>query len=166
MATIIWEGSDFERIAKLWLEHQPRWRDGFQNDAGALGVFAFFMFGGALSPHLNESSGRWLMALFGFICLFTALAQRRVLVEAPVWLVSTMVSRLPLKVVTASDYCSPNEWREPRSIALALTDTVHGEARFGVSFRRIGVTRCYVERSMLPRVRRADWREEFDILPM
>jgi hypothetical protein len=165
VVTVIWEGSSFQRDKKELLEHKPRWRDGFHGDAGLLGLFAAICLCGAITRYGENSFEGWTMAFIGFFCVFMALAKRRVLVELPVWLVSTSLSGLPLKVVAPADHWS-DRWRDPNCIALELRDAINGEAQLGLSFRRIGVGRFYVDRTLLPKVRAIDWREEFQVLPV
>lgn len=164
VVTVVWDGSDFERDAKELTEYRPRWRDGFKDDAGVLGFVASICISGAIMRYGEGSDDAWMMALIGFICIFTALAQRRVLVEAPVWLVSAGIGRLPMRVLSAANRWSDSDWRDPKRIARELLEVTGEDARFGVTFRRIGVARCYVGRALLPKVRATDWRDEFEVL--
>lgn len=166
MATVVSDGSDFGWKAKELLEYRPRWRDGFQDDAWLLGLLAIIGLTGAATRYGQGSDEGWLMAFVGFACGFAAFAQRRVLVEAPVWLVSGSGSGLPIRVIAAGDAWSSKLWRDPRWIALDIWRDSATSAWSTISFRRIGVTRCYVDRDLLPRVRATDWREEFEVSPL
>jgi hypothetical protein len=165
VVTIIWEGSDFERDARKLLDYRPRWRDGFSTDAGLLGFVAFLGISGAINRCGEQSAQAWTMAFVGFLCLFAALAQRTVLVEVPVWLVCSGLGRLPRKVTSPADAWSSTEWRTPQRIARELLNATGDDPMFGVTFRSIGVTRCYVDRRLLPQVRAVDRRQEFDVFP-